>query len=66
MATERELVQLVESHKRVWTAERVCAELNVDVCELATLLRKAKRAAGQFVVHSSEPTGHSHKIWLEG
>lgn len=66
MASERDLVQLVDSHKRVWTTERVCTELGVDVCELAVMLRKAKRTADRFVVQSCEPTGYSHKIWLEG
>ncbi|MBY7931800.1 hypothetical protein KW447_12450 [Vibrio fluvialis] len=66
MASETDLVQLVENHKRVWTAERVCTELNVDVCELAILLRNVQRTAKQVIVHSSDPTGYSHKIWLEG
>lgn len=66
MASEQDLVQLVGSQKRVWTAERVCHELDIDVCELAVLLRKTQKKCDSLIVHSSEPTGHTNKIWLEG
>ncbi len=63
MASEKDLLSLMESKRKVWTPEEICNELDVDVCELALIIAKANKNT-QLVVDSNEATGFTNKIWL--
>ncbi len=64
MASEKQLISVMASRQKLWSPGELCGALNIHVCELVRLVRRA-REAGEPVHHeSSELTGYSSKFWL--
>ncbi len=64
MASEKQLVLVMASKQKLWSPAELCNALNVHVCELVRLVRRARESGQPVRYESSELTGFSSKFWL--
>lgn len=64
MASEKDLLHVMKSRKRLWTPGELCHELGIDVCELVRLINKARKAGVALRCENGSITGYTSKFWL--
>ncbi|WP_153448750.1 hypothetical protein [Vibrio algicola] len=66
MASEMDLIRVLQNRAKVWTPTELCNALDVHVIELVRLMDKARKQGVEVCVVNGERTGNSGKIFLGG
>ncbi|OOQ68169.1 HTH domain-containing protein [Vibrio parahaemolyticus] len=64
MANEKDLVALMQSRRKLWTAGELCSALDVHVCTLVRLVARARKLGTPVQYESGEHTGYTSKYLL--
>lgn len=64
MASEKDLVSLMTSHKRAWTPAMLREALGVSVCELVRLINRARKSGAPIRCEYGEHTKFTNKYFL--
>ncbi|WP_165311026.1 hypothetical protein [Vibrio ziniensis] len=64
MASEKDLVTLMKSRKRLWKPCELCLSLGITVCQLVRLVERARNSGTALKLENGEHTGFTSKYWL--
>lgn len=64
MASEKDLLALMESNRIAWSPSRLRKALGVEVCQLVRLIEKARKAGAPIRCEYGEHTKYTHKYLL--
>lgn len=66
MASEMDLIRVLQNRAKAWTPTELCNALGVHVIEAICLIEKARKRGVDVRVVSGEKTGNTGKIFLGG
>ncbi|MGV3000761.1 hypothetical protein [Vibrio sp. E150_018] len=66
MASEQDLIELMNNRAKAWTPTELCNALGVHVIEAIGLIEKARKRGVDVRVVSGEKTGNAGKVFLGG
>ncbi|AGN34154.1 hypothetical protein VPPG_00029 [Vibrio phage VD1] len=64
MASEKDLLAVMESNRIAWSPSRLRKTLGVDVCQLVRLIERARRAGAPIRCEYGEHTKFTNKYLL--
>ncbi len=64
MASEKDLLSLMESNRIAWSPSRLRMALGVEVCQLVRLIERARKAGAPIRCEYGEHTRYTYKYLL--